>query len=96
MARSKNQSNGHLEQAIAILIQNQAAFLAQKAETDREVAELRRESDRLQRENAERFARIEAILMEHSRILRALPDAIRDKIGFKIPEKTASSEEKKA
>jgi hypothetical protein len=36
--------------------------------------------------NAERFARIEAILLEHSRILRALPDMICDKLGFKSPE----------
>jgi hypothetical protein len=36
-----------------------------------------------ERVNSERFARIESLLMEHSRILRALPDAIREKIGFK-------------
>ena len=33
----------------------------------------------------QRFARIEALLMEHNRILQALPDAIREKIGFKPP-----------
>ena len=33
----------------------------------------------------DRFARIEAILIEHNRILQALPEAIRDKIGFKPP-----------
>ena len=44
----------------------------------------------MERTNAERFARIEAILMEHSRILRALPDAIRERIGFKVSRTTFS------
>ena len=87
MAPAKNRPNGRLEEAIATLIQNQAAFVTQMAEINREMAEVRRESDKLQRENAERFARIEAILIEHSRILRTLPEAIREKIGFKIPDK---------
>jgi hypothetical protein len=58
--------------------QTMTAFLAQ-------MAEMKAESDR-------RFARIEAILLdhtrilqEHSRILQALPDAICAKIGFKTP-----------
>ncbi len=87
MARAKAQRNGRLEEAMASMLQNQAilvqtraAFVAQVARTDREMAELKRTTD-------ERFARIEAILMEHSRILRALPEAIREKIGFKVPEK---------
>ena len=33
----------------------------------------------------QRFARIEALLMEHNRILQALPDAIREKTGFNAP-----------
>ena len=44
-----------LVQTQATFIQNQAAFQAQLSETERE--------------NSKRFARIEAILMEHSRIL---------------------------
>jgi len=93
MARAREQRNGRLEEAMATLLQTQAAFLARISETDRELAELKRI-------NAEHFARIETILLEHSRILAehtriladhsrilaALPDAIRDKIGFKIPE----------
>ena len=63
----------------AILTQNQDAFLARASETDARVAEM----DRI---NSERFARIEALLIEHSRILRALPEAIREKIGFKLPD----------
>jgi hypothetical protein len=55
------------------------------------------EMDRI---NSERFARIESLLIDHSRILaehsriladhtwilQALPEAIRQKIGFKPPE----------
>jgi hypothetical protein len=92
MARAKAQANGRLEEAMAMLIQNQAAFLARASETDKRIAEL-------ERENAERFARIETILLQHSqilaehtriltdhsRILQALTDAVREKIGFKLP-----------
>ena len=78
MARAKNAGNGRLEEALATLIQNQATFLARMSEIDARVADM----DRI---NSERFARIEALLLEHNRILQALPDAIRDKIGFKAP-----------
>jgi hypothetical protein len=81
MARAKSAGKGRLEEALATLIQNQAtlvqnqaAFVARIAEIDARVAEM----DRV---NSERFARIEALLLEHSRILKALPDAIRDKIA---------------
>lgn len=79
MARAKSEKNGRLEEAIALLLQNQAHFLARMAEMDRI--------------SSERFARIESILIEHSRILaehgeilERLPDAIREKIGFKAPQ----------
>jgi hypothetical protein len=78
MVRAKNASNGLLEEALATLIQNQASFLARMSEIDARVAEM----DRV---GSERFARIEALLIQHSRILEALPDAIGDKIGFKAP-----------
>src|SRR5438105_9211009 len=107
MARARNQKNGRLEEAMAnlvqsqatlvqnqaTLVQNQASFLARMAETDARMAETDREIAEMQRVNAERFARIEAILLEHSRILQALPDAIsevRDKIGFRAPEQQQS------
>ncbi|MGH7137831.1 MAG: hypothetical protein ACREHD_18940, partial [Pirellulales bacterium] len=67
----------------ATLTQNQAAFLAHAAKTDRIIAKYRRRTD-------ERFARIEndmatilRVLAEHSRLLERLPEAVRDKIGFK-------------
>jgi hypothetical protein len=78
MARTKNAGNGRLEEALAVLIQNQAAFLSRMSAIDARVAEM----DRI---NGERFARIEALLLEHNRILKAVPDAVRDKIGFKGP-----------
>lgn len=65
-----------LQQNLATLTQTQANFVAQ-------MAAMKEESDR-------RFARIEAILLDHTRILQehgrilaALPDAVREKIGFK-------------
>jgi hypothetical protein len=85
MARAKGAGNGRLEETVATLmqlqatlIQNQATFLARASEIDARVAEM----DRI---NSERFARIEALLIEHNRILQTLPDAIREKIGFKAP-----------
>jgi 7-keto-8-aminopelargonate synthetase-like enzyme len=89
MARAKSAGNGRLEEALATLIQTQAVFLARVSEIDARVAEMDRiNAERLARMdliNSERFARIEALLLEHNRILQALPDAIRDKIGFKTP-----------
>jgi hypothetical protein len=68
----------HLIETQALFVQNQAAFQAHMAHMDRE--------------NAERFGRIESILLQHShilaehtRILEALPEAVRQKIGFKPP-----------
>jgi hypothetical protein len=85
MARAKNPGNGRLEVAMAILLQTPAAFVARISETDQRRTEL-------ERENSERFARIERMLLEHNRILadyneilKALPDALREKIGFKVP-----------
>jgi hypothetical protein len=85
MARAKEQGNGRLEEAMAVLLQNtatlvqtQAAFVASMAENNRRWAES-------ERNIMERFSRVEAILIEHNRILQALPDAIREKIGFKVP-----------
>ena len=85
MARGKDHGNGRLEEAIQSLIQAQAALVQNQAVFQSQFAEW-------QRANAERFARIESILMEHSRILRAMPDAVREKIGFKAPEPTKQGE----
>jgi hypothetical protein len=84
LARKSATPNGRdrLEEAMATLMQNQAAFVSRLAETDRVHAQF-------ERETAERFARIEAqmteiirVLSEHGRLLERLPEVIREKIGF--------------
>jgi hypothetical protein len=92
LATKRTPQNGRerLEEAMAMLIQNQAAFLGRLSENEQRLTEAERLS-------AERFARIEAdmaailrvlaehgrVLEEHSRLLERLPEAIREKIGFK-------------
>jgi hypothetical protein len=78
---ARGPGNGRLEEALATLIQNQAAFIARLAETDARMAEMNRQIEA-------RFARIEALLLEHNRFLQTLPDAIREKIGFKDHSET--------
>ncbi|HZT79283.1 MAG TPA: hypothetical protein VFA26_03620 [Gemmataceae bacterium] len=102
MAREQTPPNGHdrLEEAMALLIQNQAAFVGQLAETGRHYLEFERRHLEYQREANERFARIEAqmaeiirvlnehsrILEEHGRILEHLPEAVRERMGFWPPQ----------
>ena len=83
MARASYRRSGRLGDAIATLIQNDAAFMARRSEIDAQKSEM----DRI---DAERFARIEAllrensrILAEHTRILEGLTEAVREKIGFR-------------
>jgi len=80
MAKSRN--NGErLEEAMATLINTQASFqatfLALQASMDARFA-------RIEAELAE-LREIPAILMRHEAILQALPEAIRQKIGFQPP-----------
>ena len=92
MARKGATPNGHdrPEEAMAMLIHKQAAFVGRLSESDRQRLEMERRHLEFERETAERFARIEAqmaeiirVLNEHGRLLEHLPDAVRDKIGFK-------------
>jgi hypothetical protein len=71
----KNNGANRLEEAMALLIQNQVQFLTRISDIDRI--------------NTDRFSRIEdelagirGLLLDHEQILRSLPEAIRDKIGF--------------
>jgi hypothetical protein len=96
--RKKNAQNNHttldaalvhLMESVAALNQTQAMFnqnLAlvnqQIAQTNAEIAQIRAETRELQLENAERFARIEQLLLKHEFMLQELPEAIRQKIGF--------------
>jgi hypothetical protein len=82
MAEETSRTSGNgtsLEAAMALLINNQAALVAQHttfvsamAKADQEFAEIRK-----------LFDRIMAVLARHETILEKLPEAIRDKIGFK-------------
>lgn len=92
LVRRRAPQNGRdrLEEAMALLIQNQAAFVGRQSETESRHLEFERRHLEFERETAERFARIEAqmaeiirVLNEHARILEHLPDAVREKIGFK-------------
>lgn len=76
MPRKNSSSNSNLEQAVTLLIQNQAAFLSQLVSINERFARIEERMD-------ERFAKIEELLAEHHQILVGLPEAIRDKIGFK-------------
>jgi hypothetical protein len=74
--------NGRLEEAMALLINNQAAFVAQLRETDKQMTEIEQENRERFVRIEERFARIETLLLQHNCMLEALPDALRKKIGF--------------
>jgi hypothetical protein len=106
MGRKRNQGNGRFDaslealklaqtqmlQALANLAQNMTAITARMAESDAEVAELRRRANQIQaeiaetnRENAQRFARIEAILAD-------LPKAVHREFGFQPPRPPTAPE----
>lgn len=93
MAQTKSDSNGHLDEALRDLVKSQAALNQAMAARAQLQATLLADNDRLRRQSDERFARIEAILLEHSRILtehtrilEALPDAVRQRMGFRPGE----------
>jgi hypothetical protein len=67
--------NNNLQQAMALLINNQAAFVAQLNETNKRQAAIERKLEKLDL--------IEAILLRHDQVLADLPEAIRQKVGFK-------------
>jgi len=82
-ALAQAQTNLVQAQAASVLnqtamAQHQTAFLARMTESDARMAEMARINSARFAAIDQRFDRIEAILIEHSRILHALPDAIRD------------------
>lgn len=67
---------------MATLIQTQALF-------NQQIAQINAETREIERANAERFARIEQMLLKHEQwliqfhgMLEGLPEAVRQKIGF--------------
>ena len=67
--------NGQLEAAVAVLINNQAHFLAVASRIETEPSAIK---SRIETELSE----IKNILIHHEHILNGLPEAIREKIGF--------------
>ncbi len=93
MATAKIQRNGRidrLEDALTNLLLTQTGLAARQAKTDRRFAECERLA-------ADRFQRIESslldlsrvlheqgrVLQDHGQLLAALPDAVREKMGFR-------------
>ena len=72
VARKSNGAAENLSQAMAQLIQNQASFLSHLTETYQRLARIEGDLDQ-----------IKAILLRHEQMLNDLPEAIRQKIGFK-------------
>jgi hypothetical protein len=74
MAPRTRNGNGtvHIKTAMAVLLQTQAQFVAELAETRKEFAAMRQDLDT-----------IKAILVRHENMLEELKNAIREKIGFK-------------
>ena len=70
-ARTQN-GNANITAAIAVLLQTQAQFVAELAETRKEFALIRQDLET-----------IKAVLVRHENTLEKLADAIREKIGFK-------------
>jgi hypothetical protein len=72
MATRTRNTEPSLSAAIALLIQNQARFIAHIDEDRQRFARIERELEE-----------IKALLVHHNEILRNLPEAIRQKVGFK-------------
>jgi len=91
MAARKSPANNHLQEAMALLIRNQAAFVEQISRSDQERLQIQRQTDEWQRKNEEwqrkseewqrkseeRFARIEAQLTQlPAKIVQAVLDQL--------------------
>ena len=97
MAARKSPANNHLEEAMALLISNQAAFVEQIARNDQDrlalqirSEEWQRRTEEWQQKSDERFARIEAELLQlPAKIVQTVLDQfprLKKEIGFKSPK----------
>src|ERR1700727_1928731 len=84
--------NDRLGEAMAVLIQDQAAFVAQLADSERHRAENERQHLRFERETRgdvalmkAQMAKIIHEISEHNSIIERATEAVREKIGFKGP-----------
>ena len=64
--------NGNLEDALATLIHNEAKFVSHLDEDRQRFARIERDLDV-----------IKSLLIKHEEMLQKMPDAIKEKIGFK-------------
>ncbi|MBI4454309.1 MAG: hypothetical protein HY644_00235 [Acidobacteria bacterium] len=72
-----------LQHAMALMMQNQAALMQQQTQFLSHLAETRRQMAEFEDEIRRRLGHIEAILLRHEQTLAGLPEAIRQKVGFK-------------
>jgi hypothetical protein len=72
MKPRSNRTRVSLQQAVALLIQNEAALLASQSEANRRFVRIERDLEQ-----------IKSLLMRHEQLLSQLPEVIRQKIGFK-------------
>ena len=72
-----------MQAAVQRLIQLQVDLEAEQARSNREFAELRREHDKLEREGQEARAKFMQLIEDIYRLMEGLPEAVREKIGFK-------------
>ena len=85
MKPSKRAGNDKLNQALADLIAAQANLVTAQAGLANVQASMQANHLALERETAERFARIENVLSEIQGMLQGLPEAVRQRIGFERP-----------
>jgi GTP1/Obg family GTP-binding protein len=86
MAARRSHTNNHLQEAMALLIQNQAAFVEQIARNDQERLKLQVKSDEWQRMSEERFKRIEERLAKIEANLLELPNTVVQTILDQLPK----------
>jgi len=69
---TRRESGNGIQEAIAVLLQNQATFVSHLDEDCQRFTRIERDLDL-----------IKALLLKHEEILQKLPEAIREKIGYK-------------
>jgi hypothetical protein len=90
MATRARNGRVSFDAAVALLIQNQAALAAQHIAFLDQMVKVRQEMRDIESDIRQIIARIEkdletikAVLIRHETLLEKLPEAIREKIGFK-------------
>jgi hypothetical protein len=87
MNRRKQNGANRLDDAVATFINTQASFQSNMLAMQAEIRQIDVERREIERRNEAKFEKIVAILKRHEQMLRALPEAIREKIGFRRERK---------